>query len=328
MEYDKPQYWQELTTLTLQNYGRSGTYGVKTALSIAKQADVTSIERILVDTSEPVWLAYYAAKKKISSQHGFRGQAKLKDSLDRLEQGPTESKCAFARQLASSMEAEKDNGTTQPAKRRRVTNHAAAAVSSFTMSSNSNPEYSDSEHISAVSGRNVYVGAPLKQAEELINDQFWDSIERIESKEHPGTWFADMSMIFQQGHIRDRFGCQMEIGITEEKVADLALEYFGVKVEIKDGVRSVRIPGGCKIEPDPSITLRGCRRDLTGLFRIGRDLLQAAYTSPIYQLEDAKGLNHTEGVSMAISGHAKESAKLKVFLGEWYASTVKKKFYG
>ncbi|KAK2022503.1 hypothetical protein LX32DRAFT_192148 [Colletotrichum zoysiae] len=344
--------WKELTTLTLQNYLKSGTYGVKTALPIAKQADPTSAERILVDISELAWLGYYAAKKKTASRHGTQGRAKLKVLLDKLEQAPVESKRLFARQLASAMEAE-DIDVTQAAKRRRryftkgsdlpsetflgLANHTAATGPPSTTTSNAathsiNPESRPSEqiheHIPVVSEKDIYVGAPLKPAEKLINDQFWDSIQRIENKEQPGTWLADISMIFQQGNIRDHFGCQMEIGIAEEKVADLAFEYFGVKVESKDGVRSVRIPGGGKIEPDPSITLRGCRRDLTGLFQSGGDLLRAAYTSPIYQREEAKGFNRTEGVSMAISGHAKESAKLNVFLGEWYASTIKKKFYG
>ncbi|KDN63202.1 hypothetical protein CSUB01_09935 [Colletotrichum sublineola] len=336
MEGDESHDWEELITLTLQNYRdrKRGTYGVKAALSTAKEAGTTSTERILVDRNESVWLAYYAAKKKAASQHGFTGQAKLKGLLNTLEHEPAESKRAFARQLASAMEAEDVDDVTRAAKRRRVTNHTAATgppsiTPNIAITHSIDPEYRASEQISDhISERNIYVGAPLKPAEELISEQFWDSIQRIENKEHPGTWLADISIVFQQGHIREHFGCQMEIGIAEEKVAEVAFEYFRVRVETKGGVRSVRMPGGCKIEPDPSITLRGCRRDLTGLFRIEHDLLQAVYTSPIYQLEEAKALNHTDGVSMAISGHARESAKLKVLLGEWCASTIKKKFYG
>ncbi|KAH6701085.1 hypothetical protein EV126DRAFT_421357 [Verticillium dahliae] len=40
---------------------------------------------------------------------------------------------------------------------------------------------------------------------------------------------------------------QLAMGIVEEKVADIAFGYFGVKVEIKDGVRSVRFPEGGKV---------------------------------------------------------------------------------
>ncbi|KAK2052372.1 hypothetical protein LY76DRAFT_630086 [Colletotrichum caudatum] len=320
---------EELTTLTLQNYLMSGTYGVKNALPVAKQADPTSAERILVDISQLAWLGYYAAKKRTASQRGTKGKAKLKGLLDKLEQAPAESKRLFAQQLALAMAAE-GSDVTQAAKRRPTGPPSTTTSNAVTHSINPEcrPSEQTHEHIPVASERDIYVGAPLKPAEELINDQFWDSVQRIENKEQPGTWLADISIIFQQGNIRDSFGCQIEIGIAEEKVTDLAFEYFGVKVESKDGVRSVRIPGGGKIEPDPSITLRGCRRDLTGLFRSGGDLLRAAYTSPIYQLEEAKGFNRTEGVSMAISGHARESAKLNVFLGEWYASTIKNKFYG
>lgn len=183
------------------------------------------------------------------------------------------------------------------------------------------------KHIPAlVASRDVYVGAPLERAEELFHDQFWDSVERTHSQEQPGVLLADISMIFQQGHIREHFGCQMEIGIAREKVADLAFQYFGVKLEDKDGVRSISYPGGGKIEPDPSIKLRACQRDLSGIFR--GVLYEGAHTSPIYQREKIERRNRTDGVSMTISNRAKEGAKITVFLGEWRASEIKKKFYG
>ncbi|KAK4206029.1 hypothetical protein QBC37DRAFT_435521 [Rhypophila decipiens] len=84
-------------------------------------------------------------------------------------------------------------------------------------------------------------------------------------------------MVFQQGHIREHFGCQMEIEITQEKVVGYALELFNVKVEDIHGVRSVRYPGGGKIEPDPSIKLRGCRRDMGHIFSC---ILLLVYRSP------------------------------------------------
>ncbi|RSL85355.1 hypothetical protein CEP52_016173 [Fusarium oligoseptatum] len=168
--------------------------------------------------------------------------------------------------------------------------------------------------------------APLEPAEELFHEQFWESIERIPGKEPAGTWLADVSMIFQDGHPREHFGCQMEIGIAEEKVAELAFDYFGVRVEIKDGVRSVRYPGGGKIEPDPSIKLRSCRQVFPSIFR--GDLYDAANTSPIYLLEKQQMRNRTDGVSMTISNQAKEGAKITVFLGQWKASAIKARLYG
>lgn len=208
-----------------------------------------------------------------------------------------------------------------------VENHTVASVPPTITTSSADTRSIDAEHCVSeqIPGRDVYVGAPLKPAEELFHEQFWDSIQRIPSTEQPGMWLADISMLFQEGYIREHFGCQMEIGIAEEKVADLAFEYFGVRVEIKDGVRSVRCPGGGKIEPDPSIKLRACRQDLSGMFR--GDLYEAAYTSPIYQREKNEVRNRTDGVSMTISNQAKEGGKITVFLGEWRASTIKTRFY-
>lgn len=190
------------------------------------------------------------------------------------------------------------------------------------------PEHSLSEPVPGhgASPRDVYVGAPLKPAEKLFHEHFWDSIRRIPNPEQPGAWLADISMVFQQGHIREHFGCQMEIGIAEEKVAGLAFEYFGVKVETKDGVRSVRVNGGGKIEPDPSIKLRACGRDLSGIFR--NDLHEGACTSPIYQRENEELRNRTDGVSMTIPAKAKDAGRITVFLGEWRASKIKTEFYG
>ncbi|KAH8761578.1 hypothetical protein F5883DRAFT_678217, partial [Diaporthe sp. PMI_573] len=271
----------------------------------------TALSRILLDRSESAWRAYFSADKAARSDHGFTGKANLTRLLDELTSQPSASQRVFADQLASRMESEV--GASAPiSKKRRITveDHMVAAVPPPITPRSADTHPNDLEHhvpeqppdhvISAEDkgSKDTHFGAPLKPAQELFQEQFWDSVHRIPGKQ-PGTWSADISMLFQQGHIREHFGCQMEIGIAEEKVADLAFEYFGVKVEIKDGVRSLRFQGSCKVEPDPSIKLRGCHRDLSGIFR--GDLFEAARTSPIYQREENECRNRTDGVSMTIS---------------------------
>ncbi|KAK2474798.1 hypothetical protein H9L39_14758 [Fusarium oxysporum f. sp. albedinis] len=325
-----------LVTLVIENYQRysRGPYRVKDALQKAKQADGSSVERILVEKSPTAWYAYIAAHKTKTLDRGPEGRVELSRLLDHLGNQPMHRQHEFVNQLAAAMESIDANTSPQSAKRRRIAteDNTVAPVQPTSITRNADTcltdvEPSVTEQIPAlVTSRNVYVGAPLEPAEELFHDQFWDSIERTQSKEQPGVLLADISMIFQEGYIREHFGCQMEIGIAKEKVAELAFQYFGVKLEDKDGVRSICYPGGGKIEPDPSIKLRACHRDLSGIFR--GVLHEGAHTSPIYQREKVERRNRTDGVSMTISNQAKEGAKITVFLGEWRASAIKKKFYG
>ncbi|KAI0388295.1 hypothetical protein F5Y17DRAFT_242214 [Xylariaceae sp. FL0594] len=327
-----------LVTLVIQRYRKltRGPYGVDEALQRVSQADENSLQRIILGRSELAWRAYYAASKAAESDHGFSGKAELIRLLNDLRAQPVDHQRAFAEQLTCAMGSEEVDMSRQNAKRRRTTveNYVVTSAPSVITTINSTDTRNlDSESYvpgdvsnQLVSQRDVYFGAPLEPAERLFHRHFWDSIQRIPSGERPGIYLADISMLFQKGYIRDHFGCQMEIRIAEEKVPDLAFEYFGVKLESKDGVRSVRYPGGGKIEPDPSIKLRACRQDLSGIFQ--GDLYEAICTSPIYQREKSEMRTRTDGVSMTITNQAKEDGKLTVFLGEWRASTIKSKLYG
>lgn len=132
-------------------------------------------------------------------------------------------------------------------------------------------------------------------------------------------------MIFQQGDIREHFGCQMEIGIAEEKVANIALQYFGVMVEIKNGIRSVRFPGGGKIEPDPSLKLRDCQLGFFNMFR--GDLYNAACASPLYQRNKSELRTYTDSVSLGLSNQANEGGKIIIYLGEWMGLEILNRLY-
>ncbi|KAJ3578314.1 hypothetical protein NPX13_g2255 [Xylaria arbuscula] len=340
MECDT-QRQADLITLVVNEYRKlaRGPYGAKDALRVAKQADDHSIDGILLKKGDAVWRAYYAAKKATKLKHGFSGQAELTQLFNELNTKSIETQRAFAEQLASAMGSDsqpsvESNAVSDVAngvKRRRTAEGCTtptAPLNKIVTTHHIIPEHHTPERLpdNSASLKDVYVGAPLDPAKDLFYDQFWDAIERILSTENPDIWVADISMIFQKGFVREHFGCQMEIGITPEKVAEFALEYFGVKVEVKDGVRYVRYPGGAIIEPDTSIKLRVCARDLSRIFK--GELYEAACTSPVYQSEEKKRLSHTNGVSMTISNQAKEGGKITVFMGEWRAVRIKQQFYG
>ncbi|KAI0435569.1 hypothetical protein F4803DRAFT_309017 [Xylaria telfairii] len=334
----------ELVHLVIQRFEKltRGSYGVDEALQQAKHADANSIERIILDEGELAWRAYYAAKKATRSDHGFSGKAKLTLLLNDLTIQPVEYQYAFAKQLSlatardtiQSMENDGGNDSKKCPKRRTAVNTFTRTPSTPTATSNgpstnyTDLEYSAPEQVSGsvVHQDGVHVDASLKASKTLFPNEFMDSIQRIPSRQLPHTLVADISMILQRGHVRDYFGCQMEIGISKEKVAAYAKKLFDVEVEVKDGVRYVRYPGGSKIEPDPSIKLRACRRDMiSNVF--GAEVDIGFSSAPIYQREEKEVRDQTDGVSMTISNQEREGAKITLFLGEWHAFNLKKKLY-
>jgi hypothetical protein len=172
----------------------------------------------------------------------------------------------------------------------------------------------------------LHVNASLRASKTLFPVEFMDSIERIPHSWQPDALVADISMILQKGHIRDYFGCQMEVGIAKEKVPLYAKKLFNVEVEAKDGVRYIRGVGGSKIEPQPSIKLRGCPRDVV-LVVFGDVMDQGISSGPICQREDKEARDHTDGVSMTITNQEIEAGKITLFLGEWHAYNIKKTLY-
>ncbi|RMZ87181.1 hypothetical protein DV736_g5593, partial [Chaetothyriales sp. CBS 134916] len=321
-----------------------GPYKVDQALQEAKKADVNSTQRIILCESESAWRAYYAAKKAIESQHGFSGQVEFACLLDNLSTQSIEQQRAFAKELALEIESDdlqliEGNGNTgwgNGAKRRRTTieNHIPTPPTSNTMASGSGtyhtnlePRASERAPGSAVVQEGVHVDASLKASKVLFPVEFMDSIQRIPHSQLPDTLVADISMFLQNGYIRDNFGCQMEIGITKEKIAHYAKILFNVEVEAKDGVRYIRYPGGGKIEPDAWIKLRACQRDtISGVF--GPEVDLGFSSAPIYQREEREARDRTDGVSMAISNQEKEGGKITLSMGEFHAFDIKKKLYG
>ncbi|KAL2276410.1 hypothetical protein FJTKL_00924 [Diaporthe vaccinii] len=217
---DSPS-WSHLVTVVLKHYHahalKRGPYGLDQALQQARQADENSTTRIVFDRSEAAWRAYFSADKAAKSSGHFADKAKLKRLLCELSSQPRASQCVFADQLASAMESE---GNASAPTCITVEDRTVAAVPSPITPSSAEKHPLEPEHnvlepkpghvISAEDNGfgGTHFGAPLKPAQEIFHEQFWDSVQRLPGKE-PGIWLADISMLFQQGHIRDHFGCQM-----------------------------------------------------------------------------------------------------------------------
>ncbi|KAI0907698.1 hypothetical protein F4823DRAFT_641102 [Ustulina deusta] len=291
----------ELVQLVVQHFKKltRGSYGVDEALQQAKHANSDSIQRIILDKSELAWRAYYAATKATGSNHGFAGKAKLTRLLDDLNNQSIEYQHAFAKQLALVIASD----AIQSMESTTLTRAPSTPITTANFSSTN---YTDLEQ---------YTPEQISTSKTLFPLEFMDSIRRIPSTRLPHTLVADISMFVQRGHIRDYFGCQIEIGISKKKVAAYAKKLFDVEVEVKDGVRYVRYPGSSKIEPDPSIKLRACRRNMISTV-FGAKVDIGFSSAPIYQREEREVRDQTDSVSITISNQETEGAKITLFLGE------------
>lgn len=172
----------------------------------------------------------------------------------------------------------------------------------------------------------VYVNASLTASKAMLPGELMDAIVRLPLPRPAETFAADISMVIQKGRTRDLFGCQMEIGIAKEKVALYAKRLFDVDVEAKDGARYIRGPGGMKIEPNPSVQLRGCPRDIIlGIF--GSTVTTAISSCPICLREEKEARDKTDGVSMAMTHKDSEDGRLTLYLGEFAAYNIRKELY-
>ncbi|KAF2257940.1 hypothetical protein CC78DRAFT_527107 [Lojkania enalia] len=336
---------ERLIALVKQHFQglQRGPYGVEKALEEAKQANANSTQRIILGESELAWRAYYAAKKATDSQHGFSGRAEFARLLDGLSTQSIEQQRAFAKELILAIESdalqlpEDDGGTgaRKGTKRRRTTMESPILSTSPPNATPNGPgtNYTNLEHGSSQEILNslnvqegVHVDASLQASGALFPVEFMESVRRIPHSRLADALVADISMFLQQGYIRDHFGCQMEIGIAKEKVPFYAKKLFNVEVETKDGVRHLLYQGGGKIEPDPCIKLRACRRDvLSGVF--GLDVSIAFLAAPICQREKREVRAHTDGVSMTISNQETDGGRITLFLGAWHAFNIKEKLY-
>jgi hypothetical protein len=172
----------------------------------------------------------------------------------------------------------------------------------------------------------VFWVASLEACKALLPSALMDAVVRLPSPREPKSLAADISIVLQKGVTRDHFGCQMEIGIAKEKVALYAKKLFNAEVEAKDGVRYFCGPGGWKIEPNPSVKLRGCSRDVISVI-FGGTVATAISQCPIYDREEKEARDQTDAVSMAITNKDCEAGRITLFLGEYYAYNFRDKLY-
>jgi hypothetical protein len=172
----------------------------------------------------------------------------------------------------------------------------------------------------------VFLVATLNATKNLFPGELMDAIVRTPSSKHSETRGADISMILQQGETRTHFGCQMEIVIEKERVAFYAKKLFNTEVGAKDGVRHISGSRGVKIEPNPSLQLRGCSRDMISVV-FGTEVANAISQGPIYRREEEEERDATHAVSMAITNKDSETGRITLYLGDFLAHTLKDKLY-
>jgi hypothetical protein len=172
----------------------------------------------------------------------------------------------------------------------------------------------------------VFLVATLSATKALFPGEFMDAIVRTPSSKQSKTRGADISMILHDRKTRALFGCQMEIAIEKEKVAFYAKKLFNTEVGAKDGVRHISGSRGVKIEPNPSLQLRGCPRDIISVV-FGIEVAKAISQGPIYRREEEEERDETNAVSMAITNKDSETGRIILYLGDFLAYKLRDKLY-
>jgi hypothetical protein len=319
-----------------------GPYGVAEALRQVHNAGPSSLAKIILERGgEPVWRAWFSACKQIETKHGFNGQVNAKKICDRLEQAPSETKHAFAEEFTRAFAANNtassdvgDDTLERPPKRTRLPPLHQVSASPAAESPASEPVTPSVVALpSNETGRGlrqttremtgVYFGGSLRAARDLFSAQFYDAIKRQPKDD---TVVATVAILYQEGKILEMFGCQLVVDIVPERTLSYAQEFFGVTIDVKEGVRLMHYPEGAAVEPNPSITLRGFRKNM--LPRIFQsEGCQAAQASPICQRELKDFRDRTNAVTMTIPSRANDCATITVFLGEYEAAIIRKKLF-
>lgn len=318
-----------------------GPYGLAEALQNARDAGPSDVGNIMLKHGgEVAWKAWFSAYKQVETHQVFEGRADAKNILDGLEQASLENKHAFAAEFARAFATIDtasrdvgDNALERPSKRSRLppapprvsasptTEHLEPATPSIVALPNNEAAPGPRQPSRERSG--VYTGGSLQAARDLFSAQFYDAIKR-QSKDD--TLVATVAILYQEGKILEVFGCQLVVDIVPERALSYAQDFFGVTLDVKEGVRMMHLPDGATVEPSPSITLRGFRKKM--LPRIFQsEGCQAAQASPICQREQKDLRDRTNAVTMTISSRANDCATITVFLGKYEAAMIRKKLF-
>ncbi|KAL2166226.1 hypothetical protein VTG60DRAFT_3114 [Thermothelomyces hinnuleus] len=323
-----------------------------------QQAEHDSTARIFLDEGQfPAWLAYFLTKNAANKQSHFHGKAKLIQLVNDLEKQTVASRRLLAARVGAAIPPERrerinslhkktitsSQMSPNPTKRRRTDdNGCPPTVSEIPLSPDATPRSSHGHHDSlsrpaqvpahSVDSSNCYaedeqvlVNASLEQATRLFPPDLSDSIKRHRDPRNENILVAAISMSFPDGPLKETIGCQLSLEVTEDKVQHLAQELFGVRLEIKDGLRYLR-SGRTKVMPNPKLTLTGCGRDaLSPTF--GSEMSAAIEKSPKYQDEAMQWRDTTDCVSMVISASAQEGAIIYMSVGLWKGTDIRDKLF-
>lgn len=138
---------------------------------------------------------------------------------------------------------------------------------------------------------------------------------------------AALSMSFPRDSSNEAQVCQMALEITQDRIQHFAMEWFGRRVEAKEGLRYLAWQDGTKIVPCPQFTLQGFRREML-LQAFGRDIFDAIQNTPGYQDDVSRARPHTGSVSMIISHQQEASAHVYLYLSLVEGTRIAIKLFG
>ncbi|KJZ68997.1 hypothetical protein HIM_11613 [Hirsutella minnesotensis 3608] len=345
----------------LRNYERAPK-GFMKSWQETQRAEACSTARIFLDEGEfPAWFAYFLTKNAAETQYHFHGKADCSRFITDLETECFASRKLLAAQVAAAIGPElaqkinslydrrikplQNGSMVHNSKKRRYRDDcpspSLATPRSQTTTPNDAPQLSLNHHAPdqaspcpsvdlsycIAENEHVLVNASLADATRLFPRDLSNSIKRNQDPTNGSNMAAAVSMTFPNAPFMEKFGCQMALEVTEDKVQHLARELFEVRLETRAGLRYVYFAGGCsKILPNPKFTLQGCRHHVI-LSTFGSDISNAIAASPLYQDEIRQCRDSTDCVSMVISHQAHEGALIFVSLGLWEGIQIRKKLY-
>lgn len=345
--------------------GERGPKNLSQSWQKTHQAEEDSTARLFLEEGKfPAWFAYFLAKNGAENSGHFTGKADCRRLIAGLEKVSAENRKLLAKRVASNIPPQvkeriqhlenrvvktlqNDSMTQQSNKRRRTTDSSSypdtsvglstpTATSSGAAAYNSPLDHSTQEQVLAnpsfdssdyfAEDKHVLVNASLVETTDLLPSYLSAAIKRNPDPSTMNRFVAAVALTFPNAPVTDKFGCQMTLEVTENKVEYIARELFGVHLETTAGLRYVYLPGGAKVLPNPTITLRGCRYD-TPESIFGPETYNAITASPAFQDDIKRSRDRTDSVSMLISHEAREGAVIFASLGPREGTLIKNKLY-
>ena len=109
--------------------------------------------------------------------------------------------------------------------------------------------------------------------------------------------------------------CLMSLAILSNKVAYLAMELFGVHVEIDGGFQYVVLENGVRLLPRPALVKQGGRDEAIARL-LGFEISKAIKLSPTRKEEMNQAILVTRCVTMEITSNPMDDGVLNLNLGQ------------